>query len=253
MKELGVEVPPWRLVRHIAVTRDSSGQLNAFAVDEDGVSIDAVSTVKVDGDNVVCVFYGDYNEPPLRISGERVTHGHSIVFTGSYDPFSPASDWIVHVDEAIKVGSLQVAPKRPENLVLPWLSGNVNAKPITLDAEQWHSVLPIPGCDHVDAVIQATSTHRVELDVRAPCSGTLSDGTACGNLGENMQCLSCGVVRCGRHVHGHMMNHYADTTHPLICGYVDSTFWCYECDSYIAPRNPKLEAWRVALSLSKGE
>ncbi len=98
------------------------------------------------------------------------------------------------------------------------------------DERKGFAVAPKPHCEHCELVRVAAG---VVLDINAPC-------TECGNVGENMQCLTCFVVMCGRHVQGHMVQHHEASGHPMVVGFADLSFWCYLCESYLASGNPHL-------------
>jgi histone deacetylase 6 len=93
------------------------------------------------------------------------------------------------------------------------------------------AVQPKRHCEHCDLL--AGLLPNITLDLNAPCG-------QCGNVGENMQCLSCFSVYCGRHVKGHMLEHHEQTNHPMVVGFADLSFWCYPCESYLSSANPKL-------------
>jgi NAD-dependent histone deacetylase SIR2 len=95
-----------------------------------------------------------------------------------------------------------------------------------VDKSSWFAVQPSATCPHCPSV---AIPDGVTIDVHAPCAD-------CGNVGENMVCLTCWEVHCGRHVHQHMLAHHEATGHPLVCGFVDLSFWCYGCDTYVSER-----------------
>lgn len=110
-------------------------------------------------------------------------------------------------------------------------------------------VEPLRTCPHCDLVPTesqaATSPAPRVYDVHARCH-------ACDNVGENMMCVTCGIVACGRHVHGHMVQHHdANPTHHIVAGFADLSFWCYACDSYISERQARLRTIYEALCVSK--
>merc|ERR1712110_142559 len=107
-------------------------------------------------------------------------------------------------------------------------SGQVNDE---TDYSGWFAVQPADDCPHTGTDVLAID--QISYDIKAPCS-------TCGNVGENMLCLGCHAVYCGRHVKQHMLAHHDSTGHPLVCGMIDLSFWCYRCDQYITPSNPRL-------------
>ena len=48
-----------------------------------------------------------------------------------------------------------------------------------------------------------------------------------------------------------MLAHHDATMHPMVCGFVDLTFWCYDCDTYVNPSNPKLWPYYAAMHTAK--
>jgi uncharacterized UBP type Zn finger protein len=113
----------------------------------------------------------------------------------------------------------------------------------TKATQGWFSVQPKDSCPHCSSV--AVPANAV-IDVDAPCE-------SCGNVGENMLCLTCFKTMCGRHVEGHMLAHCDALGHPMVAGYVDLTFWCYACDSYVSHRNQHLREVHSYLYMSKFE
>lgn len=125
---------------------------------------------------------------------------------------------------------------------------------LALGNEVGFSVVPLSGCAHCaeipplkDDVPSSTCNGLApvfEFDPNAPCQ-------ECGAVGENMQCLICREVHCGRHVKKHMLAHHEATKHPLVVGFADLSFWCYACDSYIKETNPHLQPIYDQLCLAK--
>ena len=127
------------------------------------------------------------------------------------------------------------------------------------DRSSWHAVVPLTDCPHTRCVGKDGS---LTVDVSAKC-------VECGVTGENMLCLQCGAVHCGRHVQassligaacipnsthsvqGHAVQHNKQSGHPMICGFADLSFWCYECDQYVCETAPALRPVYHALHLSK--
>jgi len=105
----------------------------------------------------------------------------------------------------------------------------------------WHAVTPLEDCPHTAAGVRPDG---MTADVQAPCE-------ACGHVGENMQCLTCHVVRCGRHVAGHMLEHSEATGHPLVVGFADLSFWCYGCNAYLDGRQRNLGPVYAAFQAAK--
>eukprot|EP00494_Astrolonche_serrata_P006208 UN06225 len=51
--------------------------------------------------------------------------------------------------------------------------------------------------------------------------------------GENMMCVTCGKIHCGRSKSKHAIAHNKDSDHPITVGISDLSIWCYKCESYI--------------------
>mmetsp|Transcript_9606 Transcript_9606/g.13299 ORF Transcript_9606/g.13299 Transcript_9606/m.13299 type:complete len:138 (+) Transcript_9606:87-500(+) len=73
----------------------------------------------------------------------------------------------------------------------------------------------------------------------------------CGELGENMICAVCGIVCCGRYVNRHMIQHARESGHEIVAAFSDLSFWCYKCDTYLSPSNPKLQCILRPLTIAK--
>merc|ERR1711887_174758 len=86
------------------------------------------------------------------------------------------------------------------------------------DTGSWHAVDPIDDCEHVHRAM----CKKLVVDINQPC-------IECGNIGENMLCLECGEVHCGRHVKGHAVAHMQGSGHAITAGFADLSFWCHEC------------------------
>lgn len=108
------------------------------------------------------------------------------------------------------------------------------------DTGLWYAVDPAADCEHMGRM----GGCDLQADVRAPCA-------ACGNVGENMLCLECGLVHCGRHVKGHAVAHAEDSGHAITAGFADLSFWCHRCDQYLKHSNPALAPVYAALHMSK--
>ena len=90
-------------------------------------------------------------------------------------------------------------------------------------------VTPIHNCPHA---------YRTDLPIPpldAPCSqpGAKDDSDLCPGH-ENWWCLSCGVVRCSRYVHGHALQHFREhANHAVHMSLADLSVWCHSCGAYI--------------------
>jgi len=259
MAHLAVEVPSWKLIRRIAVGRDANNQPFAVGVDESGRAVDAIKSFEfLSFTEEVCVsFYGFYSEPGVTLA---VPQERTSVFTYliSIDPLAERPVWEVntlpefesHVQEFIAntVPLPHLAHRERESQKMQAVSEQLSACADPLfpmpDMTGWHAVCPLATCTHAES-LQAFS--GLCVDTAAPCA---EEG--CGNIGENMLCLSCGAVRCGRHVQGHMIAHNTLTGHPLVVGFADLSFWCYPCESYISSSQANLAPWYRAFCIAKG-
>jgi len=174
--------------------------------------------------------FGYYNEPNVVVElpvGCDVV-GLDLCFT----PANSAQGWQVTPNPDLQPPKLcslplvdDTAEPEPEREQQPASGG--------ADFSGWFAVEPLASCPHLETGVDTKL--GPDTNPRARCK---QDG--CGNIGENMVCLQCGVIMCGRHVRGHMKRHGEETGHPLVMGFVDLSFWCYSCDAYIKPDHPKL-------------
>ena len=86
-----------------------------------------------------------------------------------------------------------------------------------------YAVLCYARCPHVLACVAPLP------DAAADAAGWMAAGCAeCGATGENMLCLECHAVLCGRYVKGHAAKHAAAHPggHRLVVGMADLSCWC---------------------------
>ncbi|KAH3732774.1 ADPribosylglycohydrolase superfamily protein [Pelomyxa schiedti] len=55
----------------------------------------------------------------------------------------------------------------------------------------------------------------------------------CAETHENWLCVKCYTIGCSRHVQGHLKEHHFTSGHCIAVSFMDLSFWCYLCDSYI--------------------
>ena len=176
---------------------------------------------------LVCHFFGHYDEPAVTLALPADAERCCYALTLAGDSNSVA--WRVEqvpVQEATfpnyKKGSGRVS--RIDGIAHPLRI------PPAHNYTGWFAVTPIKHCEHCESIcFQPNAT----LDPHAACE-------QCGNVGENMQCLTCFRTLCGRHVSGHMVAHHEATSHPMVVGFADLSFWCYPCEAYIDPSNKHL-------------
>jgi len=265
--ELGFKIPPFWLSRAAALWRTEDGDVHSAALDPSDLAPatllrrcafeagDDHQTVE-GGDDIVILkaekllqaaskdrevrvhfeFYGHYSEPSVELvlpQGASLQH-----FQLTLDPRAD-SKWTVEAVEGGKVPSCEdILPGKGGTAGTAWSLPTTD----TTDYSGWFAVQPVSDCPH-------TCTHVLPadgftFDPRARCQ-------TCGNVGENMLCLACHAIHCGRHVGQHMLAHNAATSHPMVCGFIDLSFWCYNCDTYISPSNAKLSPYYAAMHTAK--
>ena len=89
--------------------------------------------------------------------------------------------------------------------------------------QQLYAVDPIKDCPHC-----------TELDYEKFINKKFNEKcNLCENVGENWICLECQEIFCSRYVNEHMVQHNAETWHPIALSFSDLSYWCYSCDSYV--------------------
>jgi mono-ADP-ribosyltransferase sirtuin 6 len=255
MARLGLPIPTFELERRVVMWRDGK-DVKVSGVEDDGMPASIVKDIVVvrdrsvvkgpalplvirncpdDADTVVeASFFGHYGEPNVQLC---LPKGHP---KASYSiRLNPIRDeaWAVTPKEysppdftPVKpLATGTAAPARPR---LPQVS----------DFSGWHAVTPLDDCPHT-VECKGFRPNQV-IDLETPC-------TSCANVGENMVCLTCGTIECGRFVNSHMLKHNEETGHSMVCGFMDLSFWCYKCEAYISPSNPRLRQFYSALHLAK--
>eukprot|EP00754_Rhynchopus_humris_P012190 Rhum_TRINITY_DN14273_c1_g2::Rhum_TRINITY_DN14273_c1_g2_i2::g.76385::m.76385/K11416/SIRT6, SIR2L6; mono-ADP-ribosyltransferase sirtuin 6 len=259
MSALGHRIPPFKLTRVLEVTEDQAGTVCVRSLDSDGSPATHVKEWKTEeaGRTLRVTFFGHYAEPELVIPvvPEYCKRECAGAFTSvrayEYDPLQGGAAWDEVSSRVVKNKDGAPAP-RPQGtgVVVPALAPARAAAPVPVpvtsadaDEEQpiMYSVLPMQNCEHCRLISHAAD---LALDLKAPC------GT-CGNVGENMICLTCHEVHCGRHVSQHMVAHNEATGHNIVCGFRDLSFWCYGCDAYVVPTNPMVLPFYVGLHTAK--
>eukprot|EP01061_Rhynchopus_euleeides_P027172 TRINITY_DN44256_c0_g1_i1.p1 TRINITY_DN44256_c0_g1~~TRINITY_DN44256_c0_g1_i1.p1 ORF type:complete len:534 (+),score=211.02 TRINITY_DN44256_c0_g1_i1:78-1679(+) len=253
MSGLGLRPPPFTLRRRIATWLDSDGHLKVNGVDEEGIPASIVKSWVKSGDNITLNFFGHYSEPeallPVVPSGhDAAALGDMVVYRVlEFQPACPEGGW--------GLGGCDVRLKS-EGSSPPHISqasrgrGGASAQASKVvdplpqddtDYSSWFAVAPQASCPHCPGII---SPEALTVDLKASCS-------ECGNVGENMLCLGCHTVCCGRHVKQHMLAHHEATSHPMVCGFIDLSFWCYPCEAYIAPSNKHVMPYYAAFHMAK--
>jgi len=88
-------------------------------------------------------------------------------------------------------------------------------------------------CEHVKKINAGELPFDTAKLLKAPCA-------ICKNEQENMICMTCYTVCCGRHVKQHMVQHHEKTKHPIVLGTADLSFWCYPCKNYLSTDSNEL-------------
>eukprot|EP01063_Lacrimia_lanifica_P040488 TRINITY_DN918_c0_g2_i1.p1 TRINITY_DN918_c0_g2~~TRINITY_DN918_c0_g2_i1.p1 ORF type:complete len:702 (+),score=195.46 TRINITY_DN918_c0_g2_i1:129-2234(+) len=261
LRELDLVVPAFALKRRLCVWR-SGGDLNVSSVDaaDDDEPTMLVKSITPAAGKVTVGFEGHYGEPdvdlPLSVEVEAKLDDSIALFDVSYRPdASPEAEaWQTHGCRVVAMKSAGtpegMAPPRAE--MITCRPGNKRvvlqpaapAPPKNYNLGGGFNVTPLETCPHCDDVPQAAAAAADGVDPAAPC-------TTCGHVGENMLCLICNEVHCGRHVEGHMVKHHEATGHPLVMGFSDLSCWCFACDSYIDAANPRLSAYYTAYHVAK--
>lgn len=267
MAHLGIEVPRFRLRRSVAIWRSPQGDAVCCAALDTctaapasylrrcHVAVEGGSAHELQGDldtltftsplqpggaeaeiSITCAFVGHYGEPPVQLVLPRGCCLRR--FDVSWDPAEVEGAWAVTHTDGCDAPSVDRAPRgfggaATCQVTLADSQGQCQAEG-TEGVCQWFAVQPELHCEHIPDDMPPAD--QLRFDVHAQCS-------ACGNVGENMTCLTCHSVFCGRHVKGHMLEHFEQEQHPLVCGFVDLSFWCYCCEKYISPANPRLQPY----------
>jgi NAD-dependent histone deacetylase SIR2 len=276
MAELEMDVPPFRLRRTVAVWvhPDHASSVFASGVDSgsdtphtlfsklelmtqssgtgtivgsadtrlmDPAAVEAhMADLTVAPTAVCCHFFGHYEEPPVVLPVPNTTDV-ARCYSLSLG-LVPGASW--EVSELSGTAARQPCYGRGNGKVSR-VDGvaHPSRTPPAHNYTGWFAVTPIKHCVHCESVCFRPET---VLDLNAPCE-------LCSNVGENMQCLTCFRVLCGRHVQGHMLEHHDSTGHPLVVGFADLSFWCYPCEAYVEPANKHLRLLYHLLHQSKFE
>lgn len=108
------------------------------------------------------------------------------------------------------------------------------------DSDAPYCVVPETWCPHLDSLSPLPPDGL--CDPKEPCM-------TCGVVQEVWVCLHCFQAQCSRYVNGHMLDHHAETQHPLVLSYSDLSVWCYTCNFYVS--NPVLQAAKEDAYLKK--
>jgi len=81
------------------------------------------------------------------------------------------------------------------------------------------------GCEHLAAGVNPEALKFSNIFFAACEHGE------CNHREQNMVCLQCGHIACGRGAHRHAKQHHEETQHPVVCGLADLSFWCYACEA----------------------
>lgn len=197
-------------------------------------------------------FMKERNEPGkiLIPFNPATTRAATYIITTSWSPKeNKFSSWnIEHIDsishdqsEIRSVASLKYYPNFARGLgetrVQGIRSSNASGKDDKSKNQQdftgWFAITPLSDCIHTKDVRFADGC---VFDLNRAC-----EDPTCKHVGENMMCFTCGAVFCGRHAKGHMLKHFEETNHSIVCAFqTDLSCWCYSCEAYINESNPKI-------------
>eukprot|EP00667_Euglena_gracilis_P011816 EG_transcript_12085 len=219
MQHLRCAIPPFVLRRHVVLWRPSPQKVAVAGLEADGIPASFFRKVLVPGTgkaltrepfigscpdhkpwDVTLTFFGHYGEPDvgLQLTSGRGSAHYELAFNPLADTqwtvssVSPANA-TVPTSAVPDDQSSEAASSGPRDARTGGITGGGTGGP-------WHAVSPLPDCPHTRPGVRPDG---MAIDLEAPCA-------ACGNVGENMQCLACHVVRCGRHVAGHMLQHHGE-------------------------------------------
>eukprot|EP00759_Apiculatamorpha_spiralis_P006265 PhF_6_TR13663/c0_g1_i1/m.21939/K11416/SIRT6, SIR2L6; mono-ADP-ribosyltransferase sirtuin 6 len=265
MGTLGLAIPPFELERRVVMWREG-GDVKISGVEDDGMPASILRKVDVvtskggevkgprvplvipkvedaEAVTVKCHFFGHYNEPTATLT--LPAGANRCAFNLSYSPLGDAGrdgsgpQWVIKSGMDYAPPNFTPVEKRARTATTTTEQPRM---PQVTDFTGWHAVTPLEDCPHTRDCVGFKQGEMVDL--QSTCS-------ACGNVGENMICLSCKHIGCGRHVNSHMVAHNAETGHNIVCGFMDLSFWCYQCEAYISPSNPKLRPYYQAMHVAK--
>ncbi|XP_075246178.1 NAD-dependent deacetylase sir2A-like [Convolutriloba macropyga] len=84
-------------------------------------------------------------------------------------------------------------------------------------------------CAHVLAMNEQDLDSFSENDLDAECSCQFQD---CQQQ-ETWICLTCKAILCSRYANAHMLIHSDEQKHFVALSFMDSSVWCFECNSYV--------------------
>ncbi|CAG0889434.1 unnamed protein product [Darwinula stevensoni] len=105
-------------------------------------------------------------------------------------------------------------------------------------------------CPHVEECVKITELTPPEVDKISGLPIWRCTEEGCGRLDGPWVCGRCGVVRCGRYVHGHMKLHWEQFREHTVClDPLNMSAYCYICDEFVMndTRRRRLEQLRDCL------
>ena len=107
-------------------------------------------------------------------------------------------------------------------------------------------VTPIEDCPHTEHACSISLLdqlpHQPAHTVCTHSNNDINPVRRCTGT-ENWLCLTCGVIRCSRYVHGHALQHWQESTtttnsgpspgHCLAVSLSDLSVWCHACQAYV--------------------
>eukprot|EP01126_Amoeba_proteus_P040091 TRINITY_DN425_c0_g2_i6.p1 TRINITY_DN425_c0_g2~~TRINITY_DN425_c0_g2_i6.p1 ORF type:complete len:533 (-),score=100.88 TRINITY_DN425_c0_g2_i6:475-2073(-) len=271
LKELGFTVPEFILSRYLQVSRIRPNTVAFTGLDTDRTPVtflNAIEHIKPDGLVVLYEeepfhlqveekteeiairlhFMGHYNEPPLDItlkipppSPPSSSTPSTLSVCLDYNPC--CGKWTFSVldksqeeriftsfvknGREIDGGSLGgYGTLGGGNVAITADSGS--GAGVDVEEASFFAVYPRIDCPHVTKHV--LQKELLEVGSRYPGNGCC----LCGQKKENWYCLECGSIFCGRYVNAHGIAHYKEAGHPILLSFSDLSFWCYECDGYVA-------------------
>jgi len=247
MKHLEIEIPPFTLRRRAVLEFNSeTKKLKVVGIDIDEMPASIFQTVQIgensieeepftfdiEGDefnsDIVLFPMGHYREQPFAINVSfNTSNDIQLVYDCIYNLEFGWNVLNVQLEERIQLIEVDYEAFYKTVELSGENEGNVNnsGKKKKEDTSQWHSIVPLETCPHVDEFVH--SSDGISEGFRSNSCFKCNDKT------ENWYCLKCGQVFCSRYVNSHGVNHYDETGHAILMSFTDLSTWCYLCDYYI--------------------
>jgi len=171
---------------------------------------------------------------PIEEGSQQVSVGAEVVIVstgelGVVERYVKKTDrWRVKLNDShdtvkkVALSDLKVRDQRKALDINAAASPNLDVTPVL-----GHFASHMKNCEHVKTINHQEFPFDRKKLINAPCA-------LCKNEQENMICMTCFTVCCGRHVKQHMVQHHEKTKHPIVMGTADLSFWCYPCENYLS-------------------